>query len=44
MAAHISTITVSPTLSCRIAEEHARRRQDYIAAPVLGNPDFNDGR
>ena len=23
-----------------IAEEHARHRQDYIAAPLLGNPDF----
>jgi 3-hydroxyisobutyrate dehydrogenase-like beta-hydroxyacid dehydrogenase len=40
MAAHISTSTVSPTLSRRIGEEHARHRQDYIAAPVLGNPDF----
>jgi 3-hydroxyisobutyrate dehydrogenase-like beta-hydroxyacid dehydrogenase len=39
-AAHISTSTVSPILSRSIAEEHARRRQDYIAAPVLGNPDF----
>jgi 3-hydroxyisobutyrate dehydrogenase-like beta-hydroxyacid dehydrogenase len=26
-------------VSRRVAEEHARRRQDYIAAPVLGNPD-----
>ena len=39
-AAHISTSTVSPTLSRSIAEAHARHRQDYIAAPVLGNPDF----
>jgi 3-hydroxyisobutyrate dehydrogenase-like beta-hydroxyacid dehydrogenase len=39
-AAHISTSTVSPTLSRSIAEEHACHRQDYIAAPVLGNPDF----
>jgi 3-hydroxyisobutyrate dehydrogenase-like beta-hydroxyacid dehydrogenase len=37
---HISTSTVSPTLSGRIAEEHATRGQDYVAAPVLGNPDF----
>src|SRR6266566_3701572 len=36
---HISTSTVSPAVSRRVAEEHARRRQDYIAAPVLGNPD-----
>jgi 3-hydroxyisobutyrate dehydrogenase-like beta-hydroxyacid dehydrogenase len=39
-AAHISTSTVSPILSRNIAEEHSRHRQDYIAAPVLGNPDF----
>jgi 3-hydroxyisobutyrate dehydrogenase-like beta-hydroxyacid dehydrogenase len=38
-AIHISTSTVSPAVSRRVAEEHARRRQDYIAAPVLGNPD-----
>jgi len=39
-AVHISTSTVSPGISRRVAEEHARHRQDYIAAPVLGNPDF----
>jgi 3-hydroxyisobutyrate dehydrogenase-like beta-hydroxyacid dehydrogenase len=39
-AVHISTSTVSPAVSRRIAEEHARHRQDYVAAPVLGNPDF----
>jgi 3-hydroxyisobutyrate dehydrogenase-like beta-hydroxyacid dehydrogenase len=39
-AVHISTSTVSPTMSARVAEEHARHRQDYVAAPVLGNPDF----
>jgi len=38
-AIHISTSTVSPAVSRRVAEEHARRRQDYMAAPVLGNPD-----
>ena len=32
--------TVSPAISRRLAEEHARHRQDYVAAPVLGNPDF----
>ena len=37
-AVHISTSTVSPTISRRVAEEHARQRQDYVAAPVLGNP------
>jgi 3-hydroxyisobutyrate dehydrogenase-like beta-hydroxyacid dehydrogenase len=39
-AVHISTSTVSPAVSHRVAEEHARHRQDYVAAPVLGNPDF----
>jgi 3-hydroxyisobutyrate dehydrogenase-like beta-hydroxyacid dehydrogenase len=39
-AVHISTSTVSPEISRRVAEEHARRSQDYVAAPVLGNPDF----
>jgi 3-hydroxyisobutyrate dehydrogenase-like beta-hydroxyacid dehydrogenase len=43
-AAHISTSTISPTLSRRIAEEHAQHRQGYIAAPVLGNPDFARAR
>lgn len=39
-AVHVSTSTVSPSISRRVAEEHARRHQDYVAAPVLGNPDF----
>jgi 3-hydroxyisobutyrate dehydrogenase-like beta-hydroxyacid dehydrogenase len=43
-AVHISASTVSPALSGRIAEEHATRGQDYVAAPVLGNPDFARAR
>jgi 3-hydroxyisobutyrate dehydrogenase-like beta-hydroxyacid dehydrogenase len=43
-AVHISTSTVGPSLSRRVAEEHAGHRQDYIAAPVLGNPDFARAR
>lgn len=39
-AVHISTSTVSPGISRRVAEEHARRKQGYVAATVLGNPDF----
>jgi 3-hydroxyisobutyrate dehydrogenase-like beta-hydroxyacid dehydrogenase len=39
-AVHVSTSTVSPSISRRVAEEHARHGQDYVAAPVLGNPDF----
>src|SRR6266481_8758762 len=43
-AVHVSTSTVSPAVSRRVAEEHARHRQDYVAAPVLGNPDFARAR
>jgi 3-hydroxyisobutyrate dehydrogenase-like beta-hydroxyacid dehydrogenase len=39
-AVHISMSTVSPSISRRVAEEHERRKQEYVAAPVLGNPDF----
>jgi 3-hydroxyisobutyrate dehydrogenase-like beta-hydroxyacid dehydrogenase len=39
-AIHISMSTVSPGLSKRLAEGHARRDQYFIAAPVLGNPDL----
>jgi len=39
-AVHVSTSTVSPGVSRRVAEEHARLHQDYVAAPVLGNPNF----
>ena len=42
-AVHVSTSTVSPSISRRVAEEHARHGQDYVAAPVLGNPDFAHG-
>ena len=41
---HISMSTVSPTLSWRLTEEHARHGQEYVAAPVLGNPDFAKAR
>ncbi len=34
-AVHISTSTVSPAISRRVAEEHAGHQQDYVAAPVL---------
>jgi 3-hydroxyisobutyrate dehydrogenase-like beta-hydroxyacid dehydrogenase len=43
-AVHISTSTVSPAMSRRVAEEHARHDQSYVAAPVLGNPDFARAR
>jgi 3-hydroxyisobutyrate dehydrogenase-like beta-hydroxyacid dehydrogenase len=43
-AVHISTSTVTPGVSRRVAEEHAPHGQGYIAAPVLGNPDFARAR
>jgi 3-hydroxyisobutyrate dehydrogenase-like beta-hydroxyacid dehydrogenase len=43
-AVHISTSTVSPAISRRLAEEHAHHGEDYVAAPVLGNPDFARAR
>lgn len=39
-AIHISMSTVSPGLSARLAEAHRARGQNYVAAPVLGNPDL----
>jgi 3-hydroxyisobutyrate dehydrogenase-like beta-hydroxyacid dehydrogenase len=36
---HISMSTISPGLSHNLAEVHSRYGQDYVAAPVLGNPD-----
>jgi 3-hydroxyisobutyrate dehydrogenase-like beta-hydroxyacid dehydrogenase len=38
-AVHVSMSTISPALSHHLAAVHARHGQDYVAAPVLGNPD-----
>jgi 3-hydroxyisobutyrate dehydrogenase-like beta-hydroxyacid dehydrogenase len=38
-ATHISMSTISVELSKRLAEEHAKRGQHYLAAPVFGRPD-----
>jgi 3-hydroxyisobutyrate dehydrogenase-like beta-hydroxyacid dehydrogenase len=37
-ALHISMSTISVALSERLTEEHARRGQLYVAAPVFGRP------
>jgi 3-hydroxyisobutyrate dehydrogenase-like beta-hydroxyacid dehydrogenase len=37
-ALHISMSTISVTLSERLTEEHARRGQAFVAAPVFGRP------
>ena len=34
-ALHVSMSTISPALSSRLAEEHARRGRNYVAAPVF---------
>lgn len=36
-AVHVSMSTISVALSQQLAEEHARRGQQYVAAPVLGD-------
>lgn len=43
-AVHISTSTVSPGISRRVAEVHEAHGQRYVAAPILGNPDLAHAR
>lgn len=38
-ALHLSMSTISPKCADELAAMHAQRRQAYVAAPVLGNPD-----
>jgi 3-hydroxyisobutyrate dehydrogenase-like beta-hydroxyacid dehydrogenase len=38
-AVHVSMSTVSVALSRRLAEDHRKREQHYVAAPVFGRPD-----
>lgn len=38
-AVHVSLSTISVALSERLAAEHARLGQEYVAAPVFGRPD-----
>jgi 3-hydroxyisobutyrate dehydrogenase-like beta-hydroxyacid dehydrogenase len=38
-ALHVSSSTISVTLSERLAEEHASKGQQFVAAPVFGRPD-----
>ena len=37
-AVHVGTSTISPKLSERLADAHAKKGQGYVAAPVLGRP------
>jgi 3-hydroxyisobutyrate dehydrogenase-like beta-hydroxyacid dehydrogenase len=44
-ALHISLSTISVALSERLTAEHARRGQDFVAAPVFGRPNVaEEGR
>jgi len=44
-ALHISCSTISVALSERLTEEHARRGQEFVAAPVFGRPNVaEEGR
>ncbi|MBY0561890.1 NAD(P)-dependent oxidoreductase [Hyphomicrobium sp.] len=38
-AVHISSSTISVALSKKLADDHGRRGQRYVAAPVFGRPD-----
>ena len=38
-ALHISSSTISVALSQRLSEEHAKKAQRFVAAPVFGRPD-----
>jgi 3-hydroxyisobutyrate dehydrogenase-like beta-hydroxyacid dehydrogenase len=41
---HLSMSTISTAAASRVASEHARRGQGYVAAPVFGNPDAAQAR
>lgn len=43
-AAHISSSTVSTTLSRQLTEKHAANRQIYISAPVFGRPESAEAK
>jgi 3-hydroxyisobutyrate dehydrogenase-like beta-hydroxyacid dehydrogenase len=43
-AIHLSMSTISTATASFLANEHARRGQGYVAAPVFGNPDAAKAR
>ena len=43
-AIHLSMSTISTSVASRLAAEHARHGQGYVAAPVFGNPDAAKAR
>lgn len=43
-AVHIASTTMSTALARRLAAEHARRGQQFVAAPVFGRPEAADNK
>jgi 3-hydroxyisobutyrate dehydrogenase-like beta-hydroxyacid dehydrogenase len=43
-AIHLSMSTISTSTASRLASEHTRHGQGYVAAPVFGNPDAAKAR
>ncbi len=43
-SAHISSSTISTALARRLAEEHSRRKQVMVSAPVFGRPDAAEAK
>jgi 3-hydroxyisobutyrate dehydrogenase-like beta-hydroxyacid dehydrogenase len=43
-AIHLSMSTIGTAAASKLAREHARRGQGYVAAPVFGNPDAAKAR
>jgi 3-hydroxyisobutyrate dehydrogenase-like beta-hydroxyacid dehydrogenase len=43
-AIHLSMSTISTSTASRLANEHARHGQGYVAAPVFGNPEAAKAR
>ena len=41
---HIASTTMSTALARRLADEHARRGQQFISAPVFGRPDAAEAK
>jgi 3-hydroxyisobutyrate dehydrogenase-like beta-hydroxyacid dehydrogenase len=43
-AVHVSHSTISTAMARRLAEEHARRGQRYLSAPVFGRPEAAEAK
>lgn len=43
-AIHVASTTISTALARRLADEHARRGQQFVSAPVFGRPDAAEAK